>query len=306
MIRSLTSTGQRKPSTTNWGYAGLRVTKRTGLLTTILAMFLPMVVFLTVSGCEDIEAPILISAEKEIELGGQVHDQIIDEFGEPLPSSHQLSLLVKDLGGELGVYNERENIPLKFYVLNTSLVNAFAGPGGFVYVTTGLLAQSKNAAELASVMAHEIGHVSKAHSIRALQLQLGASYLTQILLGEGTITDVLDVMVGIYLQTGYSQQNEFEADAFAVSSVGKTALNPYGMVSFFEFLVETYGDTTGILAYLSSHPSTTERIEKATLIIEDEFPGADKGGNSEYINTPAGVNWEEMKNLIPEFPDEQQ
>lgn len=267
-------------------------------------MALVMVLALGITGCEEIQAPVLISAATEIQLGEQVHEQLISEFGEPLEPTHQLSIFVRQLGEELGVHNQRSQIPLKFYVLNTSLVNAFAGPGGFVYVTTGLLAQSKSVAELAAVISHEIGHVSNAHSIKTLQFQLGASYLTEILLGEGTITDVLDIMVGVYLQTGYSRQNEFEADAFAVRGVGKTSLNPYGMVSFFEFLIDSFGDTTGFLSYLSSHPSTGERIAKATAIIESEFPQAHKGGNNTYVNTPGHIDWEEMKRQIPEFPQD--
>jgi len=260
------------------------------------------VLLLLLGACGDdgtFEQPILISQRSEIALGAKVHEELIKEFGEPLPSSHALTQFVENIGNQLVPFSERPEIPHKFFVLDHEMVNAFAGPGGYIYVTTGLLRQVGSTSELVGVIAHEVGHVSEAHAIRRLQWQLGASYLTDVVLGKGTAKEVADLLVAIYLNTGYSRDNEFEADAFAVEATASARFNPWGLVSFFEYIESISEDQLEIFKYLSSHPTPEERIKQAMEIIEANYPDAPhEGGSDTFRSEDPEHPWSAVQSLL--------
>ena len=144
-------------------------------------------------------------------------------------------------------------------------INAFACPGGFIYVYTGLLETLDNEAQLAGVLAHEVSHVVARHSIKKLQNIYGYSILVQIALGdkaEGVAGDIVNVAAGLILQ-GYSRDNEFEADNYGILYAKNAGYNPEGMIQVFEKFEKMEGNPPpAILNLFSSHPPAAQRIDK--------------------------------------------
>ena len=108
-----------------------------------------------------------ISDEQEVEIGRQTNQQVLQQYR--LYNNSQIQQYVRNLGQELVNSSDSRDIPFTFQVVASDEVNAFATPGGFVYVTTGLLKTAENRAQLASVMAHEIAHINEKHGIESLK-----------------------------------------------------------------------------------------------------------------------------------------
>ncbi|MFQ5940012.1 MAG: M48 family metalloprotease, partial [Alphaproteobacteria bacterium] len=133
-----------------------------------------------------------MSAADEIRIGREEHPKILDEFGGQYHDP-AIRRYLSQIGGELRRVAEEPNVPFTFTVLNSDIVNAFALPGGYVYVTAGLMALANNEAELAGVIAHEIGHIAARHTAErystALAARIGLDALGALtgdrLLGQG-------------------------------------------------------------------------------------------------------------------------
>jgi predicted Zn-dependent protease len=123
----------------------------------------------------------LLSEPDEIQLGRQTDGQVVQEYG--LYEDAKLTAYLNDICQRLGKISHRPNLTYHFKVLDVSVVNAFAVPGGYVYFTRGILASLNNEAELAAVMGHEIGHITARHSAR----QYSQAQLAQLGLGLGMV-----------------------------------------------------------------------------------------------------------------------
>ena len=142
------------------------------------------------------------------------------------------------------------------------MINAFATPGGYVYLYTGLLKTMDNEAELAAVMAHEISHIVARHSIKRLQTAMGVALLQQLVLGESSEALNAAVNIGLGLSlASYSRENEREADSYGITYMTRAGYNPNGSVTMFEKLASmSDGSTNYFEGLISSHPDTQERI----------------------------------------------
>ncbi len=118
-----------------------------------------------------------ISDEEEVEIGKQINQQLLNRQYQ-LANNSQLQQYVDNIGQELVAKSDSRDIPFTFQAVKSDAVNAFATPGGFIYVTTGLVEEADNQAQLASVIAHEIGHINKRHSIKALKQSVLAQHKT--------------------------------------------------------------------------------------------------------------------------------
>src|SRR5438067_799374 len=119
----------------------------------------------TAAGCS-------VSTQQEMELGAQYSQQINAQL--PIIQDPEINRYVNVLGDSIAGLTARGDLPWKFFVVNSSEVNAFAVPGGYIYVNRGLIDRANNLSELAGVLGHEIGHVVKRHSIKQMQQQQGA------------------------------------------------------------------------------------------------------------------------------------
>jgi beta-barrel assembly-enhancing protease len=176
---------------------------------------------------------------------------------------------VNRVGHHLAQQSERPDVPYRFYVVNSAMVNAFALPGGHIYVTRGLIHRTENVAELAAVLAHEIGHVAARHGAQSLQRELRTgsmvSMLYEIFLGvEPAILEQRALTIGgrLWFAT-HSRQAEREADKLAIRYMVRSGIDPEGMLTMLEGLVEDELETQQrSVEWFSTHPTTEERLER--------------------------------------------
>ena len=206
---------------------------------------------------------IFISTAEEVEIGKQV---VVDvESKEKLLKNTTVQNYVNEVGQKIARVCDRTDVEYTFKVIDKEDINAFACPGGFIYVYTGLLDILDNEAQLAAVLAHEISHVVARHSVKKLQNIYGYSILAQIALGdktEGVAGDIVNVAAMLILQ-GYSRDNEFEADKYGILYARNAGYNPKGMIQVFEKFEKMQGNPPpAVLGLLSSHPPAAERIRR--------------------------------------------
>ncbi len=222
----------------------------------------------------------LISVEKEIAIGTEAEPQFIEENG-GLVESQKLRDYVSKLGHELAAVSERPDLPWNFNVLNSAQINAFALPGGKVFMSRGLLEKMTNEAQLAGVLGHEIGHVTAQHvnsrMSQALIIQgiaIGASVA-----GEVADDDTLRVLGvgagvggGVYLLK-FGRDQESESDELGVRYMTRLGYNPIGQVQVMQILKEAAGNGSGP-EFFATHPLPQTRIDRLQELIAKEYPAA--------------------------------
>lgn len=222
---------------------------------------------LFLAGCATLYNPaterhefILIDTESEVALGADMDKEIRRDF--VFLRDHSLQSRLDTIGKRVALASDRQDLNYSFSIIKDDEFNAFAAPGGFIYVNSGLI----NAAtddELACVLSHEVGHIAARHSVKRLQADLGYQLLMSIALGRGEPQAVSRVVGMTYnvVALGFSRQDEFLADKLAVKYSKSAGFDPQGMVSFFRKLEKS--KRPGLeLVFLSSHPPVKERIER--------------------------------------------
>lgn len=198
---------------------------------------------------------------EEAQLGAEVSQRVRVRYG--VAQSQAVHRYVALVGTALTQVSSRPNLDWKFIVLDTDAVNAFAAPGGFVHITKGALANLKNEAELAGVLAHEIIHVTEKHTIRAIQkntvVKMGAEEKL-----SGAVMNTLANEAYKVIDQGFGRGDELEADEKGIVLVNTVGYAPTGMNGFLNMLMERNKATSteeknGLFA---SHPQTKERIDK--------------------------------------------
>jgi Zn-dependent protease with chaperone function len=203
-------------------------------------------------------------------VGDQVHGQIIKAMAylEKRPASEMLCsdpeglALVKQLTATL-IAEAEDAIPVKISVINSKIVNAAALPGGRIIIFRGLLEFVENEGELASVLAHEFGHVQSRHPTKNAIQGATLGVLTSLLIGDVAGGFALTGLSSAVLQSAYSRDAEREADAIALEIMKKVRLDIEDSARFFKRLQEKTGDNKGIISFLSTHPPLQERVDTA-------------------------------------------
>lgn len=224
-------------------------------------------------GCSTDKA-MLIGDEQEQEVGVQVDQQIRQEYTvcEPPVCDQQILQYVSMLGNQMVAKSERNDIAYTFTVLHSDEINAFAAPGGFIYITTGLLRESKNGSEVAGVLGHEIGHIVERHGAEQMEAQLGAELLRDLIFGSEatTASTVADIVFGSYSAFVQSPEKELEADVHGVVLPTAIQYTPNGLIGFFKTLQVLFGDESSPLSeILSTHPQPAERITHAEATMNE-------------------------------------
>jgi len=206
---------------------------------------------------------IFISTPEEVEIGQQVASDVESE--QKLLKNSTVQNYVNNVGQKIVRVCDRRDIEYKFKVIDRKEINAFACPGGYVYVYVGLLEILNSEAELACVLSHEVSHLVARHSMKKLQNIYGYSILAQIALGDkakGAAGEIVNVAAMLVLQ-GYSRDNEFEADRYGILYAKNAGYNPKGMIQVFEKFKKMEGNPPpAVLGLLSSHPPAGDRIRK--------------------------------------------
>lgn len=209
----------------------------------------------------------LVSREQEKQMGKEAYPKLVQEFG-GVYDDPALKRYVDGLGHRLAAVTETPNDTFTFTVLDNPIVNAFATPGGYVYVTRGLMALADNEAELAGVIGHELGHVVARHSAQRISKATIAGALSG-LLGAGQVGTALS---DLYLRS-FSRDQELQADRLGVRYISRAGYDPGAMTSFLAKMransrlqAEIAGrdpsdvDQRDIMA---THPRTKQRVEQA-------------------------------------------
>jgi predicted Zn-dependent protease len=211
-----------------------------------------------------------ISTAQEQQMGQQYATQINSQL--PIVNDASANRYLTQLGTSIAQRGTR-GIPYRFYIVNSEVVNAFAVPGGYVYVNRGLIEATDNVAELAGVVAHEIGHVEERHSVEQLERVQGANLglnLAYILLGRaptGVESAAINVGGSAFFAR-YSRAAEDEADAVAVRLMVGSGLHPNGLVTFFnELIAERQRRPSQLEQWFSTHPTTEDRIRHVQSLI---------------------------------------
>jgi predicted Zn-dependent protease len=184
----------------------------------------------------------------------------------------QLAYYLQSLGERLVTHSDAAADTFKFFIIESSVINAFAGPDAHIGIHSGLLLESKNESQLASVIAHEISHVSQRHLARAIDksgnsaVATFATVLAAILLGSQDSQAGQAVLMGgiagaQQAQLNFTRSNEYEADRIGIGILADAGINPEGMVEFFETLLAQSGG--GGIEYLRTHPLNTNRVSEA-------------------------------------------
>jgi len=214
----------------------------------------------------------LISENQELALGKQTDVEIRQQYG--VYGDAALNAYVQSVGRSLAPHTHRPHLDYQFAVLDTPVVNAFAVPGGYIYVTRGILALMGSEAELAVVLGHELGHVNARHSVQRMSEMM----LVQVGLAVGSaLSDTFAEISGLagvgvqLLFLKYSRDDERQADTLGIEYAREGTYNPGEMVAFFSSL-EKLGDVSGghaLPGFLSTHPLTSERIDRVRQMLTE-------------------------------------
>jgi predicted Zn-dependent protease len=208
----------------------------------------------------------LISIEEEWQLGAQLSQDIARQVR--LSNDPTLNNYINDMGQRIVAQTPApfNRLPWQFHVVDDPAINAFAIPGGHVYVHTGLIANADNAAEVAGVMAHEISHVTARHSTEQISRQYGLSVLAGVALGNnpGALAQIATQILAGGALARFSREAEREADERGIQAMAAAGYNPIGMATMFEELLEhRQSRPGGVEQFFSTHPLTEERVRDA-------------------------------------------
>jgi beta-barrel assembly-enhancing protease len=199
-------------------------------------------------------------------LGDNVAEEINAQI--PMVEDELLNRFIASLGNTLVQASKRPDLHYTFYIVNSPEVNAFAIPGGHIYLTRGLIERTRNVPELAGVIAHEVAHVAARHGIQKLERHLRTSSLVGSLYdiflgGQPALLRHRSLELGGRLwYLGHSREDEREADRLAVRYLTRSGLDPEGMVTLMQRLLVEEGETpTGLAELFSTHPFMSDRIE---------------------------------------------
>jgi predicted Zn-dependent protease len=187
----------------------------------------------------------------------------------PLVQNEKLQAYVNQVGLWLAMQTERPDIPWRFGVMDSDSVNAFAAPGGYVFITRGLLLRMRNEAELAGVLAHEIAHVLKRHHLVAIQKNAKTGLATDLMsiavdnsssgYGEWK-KKALSASTELYAR-GLDKGDEFEADRLGVVIAARAGYDPYGLPAVLQTLDGISAQDSNVALMFKTHPSSRQRLD---------------------------------------------
>jgi beta-barrel assembly-enhancing protease len=217
-----------------------------------------------------------VSTQQEVEMGAQYATELNRQL--PIVDDATLNRYINQVGNQLAGVTaraQREGLRYQFFIVNADVVNAFAVPGGYVYLNRGLIERTDNLSELAGVLAHEIAHVEHRHGVEQMQKANNANLaltLGYVLLGRqpsGVEQAAIGIGGNLYFAR-HSREAENEADALAVPMMVAAGINPTGLSTFFQELINERQRTPSALEqWFSTHPLTEERIANTRRLVAE-------------------------------------
>ncbi len=227
-------------------------------------------------------ATALVSEQDERAIGREIHAELerqgVRQVRDPVVRAYVEGIAERLLGT---VKRQEAVEEVHVHVIDDpKMVNAFATPGGHVFVFSGLLLAAQDEAEVAGVMAHEIGHLAARHPARRLVWAYGAQTVAALAIGEdpALLQQIAAQLVGGGVLAANSRGAEDEADALAITYLHRAGWDPRGIVRFFRRIREMEGEVPAFLGWLSTHPTPTDRIERLRNVLEARgWEGGDTG-----------------------------
>jgi predicted Zn-dependent protease len=222
-----------------------------------------------------------VSQDQEVQIGRQNAEQINARL--PIVNDPVVAEYVQQLGMSIAKTTSRPDLDWRFFIVDSKEVNAFALPGGFIYVNRGLIDRAAKLDELAGALGHEIGHVVRRHSVQQMEKANGANVAvgltcTLTRLCESNVTRAAIQVGGAALFARYSRRDEAEADSEAVANVVRAGIDPEGIPTLFERLLEERRTSPlRIEAFFASHPLEEDRIRETERLIGDLDPSLRRG-----------------------------
>jgi len=221
-----------------------------------------------------------VSQQKEVQMGTSYSSQIAQQL--PLIKDPEVLRYINVLGDSLASVTDERDLQWHFNIVDSREVNAFAVPGGYVYVNRGLIERADDMSEVAGVLGHEIGHVTLRHSIKQMQKSQGANLgmsLGCILLRAcGTLASSAANLGANGLFAHFSRSDESEADEEGIRTVIKAGIDPHGVTEMFSVLIEERKNHPGAVdAFFATHPMEEDRIAAAQALIKT-FPATQLEG----------------------------
>jgi predicted Zn-dependent protease len=218
-----------------------------------------------------------VSTQQEVEMGQTYAQQINAQL--PIVQDPEVNRYINVLGDSIARLTSRSDITdWHFYIVDSKEVNAFAVPGGFVYVNRGLIERTQRMDQLAGVLGHEIGHVVRRHSIKQMQQQQGANIGVTL---ACVLTSICNNQAGqAAIQVGgsalfakFSRGDEAEADAEGVANTVRAGINPNGIPEMFQILIdERNTNPSAVEGMFATHPLEEDRIAATQAMIAQYDP----------------------------------
>jgi len=235
-----------------------------------------------------------MSEEQEIRMGREMDAQVQREMG--VYEDRDLQQYIEDVGMRLAKLSQRPNLPWHFTIIDSAAVNAFALPGGFVYITRGILPYLDNEAQLAGVLGHEIGHVAARHSAQqysraqatSLGVLLGSIFVPAVQPFGGLADTGLSMM---FLK--YSRDAELQADSLGTEYAAAGGWDPAQIPEFLTTLsrIDAISDKSGVPNWLQTHPQPENRVKLVQAAVQKSQAGEDTRtvNHDEYLRHIDGM-----------------
>jgi predicted Zn-dependent protease len=241
---------------------------------------------------------VLMTENDEIELGRANDPKIREQFG--TYDDAALQAYVQRVGERVAAHSHRPELVYRFAVLDTPDVNAFALPGGYIYITRGILVYLNSEAELAAVLGHEIGHVTARHSVRQYSAATAGQILASLLLRSQAGQDLFNVIGGALL-SGYGRDHELEADRLGAQYIARTGYDPDAMIEVIGVLKNQeefekvrakaeHREPRNYHGVFASHPSADQRLQEVVAEADkDKTDDAARRGRDAYLEHIDGL-----------------
>ncbi len=228
----------------------------------------------------------LVSADQENQIGLQLktdleQNQKVVYMTDPIVVNY-----VRGVADKVITFGkkDRPDVSWQVFVIDGTTVNAFATPGGYLYVYRGLLDLAANEAELAGVMAHETGHVVGRHAARSMVDAYGLDAVVKLAVGgnPGLVTQLTTGIATKGVLLHHTRADETEADEYGARYASAAGYDPHALMTLFESLKRTEGNTPALMTYLSDHPATQDRIDHLNAFITAQGLGGTNLGADAY------------------------
>ncbi len=218
-----------------------------------------------------VEALQPIGEEEEITLGQAVAVEAFSRFGGEYPNQ-EWTRYINLVGKTVAEFSDRPTLDYHFAILNSPEQNAFAAPGGYIFITVGLLKTLKNEAELAGVLAHEVAHVTHQHMLETIRRGAILGSVSEFTLSAmkknpDMFSNVIDEMTEVLFTKGLDKEKEFEADVMGIEYAYRAGYHPQGLRDYLQTLRKDEGHTQSRV--FTTHPSTALRISTIDALLQD-------------------------------------